>query len=329
MGRHRHPLPSVTAGAAVTPAPGTAGRSGVAATAAPTGPVVTVPSTPSTPRPDGDVTRTGPMLEVQPDPAAAAADRRFVTALARGLDLLRCFRPQDRWLPHQELARRTGLPQATVSRLSFTLVQLGYLRHRPGRGEYALGPGVIALGYSMLSQFDLARLARPHMQALAEAAQAAVSMGQRHDLQMVYVAHCRSHARLTLGLDVGTRLPLLQTAMGRTLLCALPEAQRAPLFARLAALDPDGWPRAREALQRAQAQWARDGFVIAQSEWSPEISAVGVALDLGDGREPSVITIGGAASHLTRERLQHEHGPRLREAVAALRAQVQSGAGRD
>src|SRR6218665_4155176 len=82
-----------------------------------------------------------------------AQDPRLVTALARGLELLRCFRPQDRWLAHQELARRTGLPQATVSRLSFTLVSLGYLRHRPVSGEYALSPPLLPLGFRLLPNF--------------------------------------------------------------------------------------------------------------------------------------------------------------------------------
>ena len=91
-----------------------------------------------------------------------ADDRRFVAALARGLGLLRCFRPQDRWLAHQELARRSGLPQATVSRLTFTLVSLGYLRHRAERGEYALAPAVLALGFSVLTNFEIGRIARPH-----------------------------------------------------------------------------------------------------------------------------------------------------------------------
>jgi DNA-binding IclR family transcriptional regulator len=105
---------------------------------------------------------------------AAADDRRFITALARGLDVLRCFRPQDRWLAHQEIARRTGLPASTVSRLTFTLAALGYLKHREASGEYALAPAVLALGFSMLSHFDIGRIARPFMQAVADHAQAAV-----------------------------------------------------------------------------------------------------------------------------------------------------------
>lgn len=255
----------------------------------------------------------------------ATSDRRFVTALARGLALLRCFRPEDRWLAHQEIARRTQLPQATVSRLAFTLVQLGYLQHRAEDGHYALALPVLSLGYSVLSNFELGRIARPVMQALADHSRAAVSLGQRHGLQMVYVAHCRGGGRLTLGLDVGTRLPLAPTAMGRALLVALPPGERAAMCRRLEAADPAAWPTHRQGLERALRQHAQHGFVTSERDWESDISAVGAALELGDGREPLVLTIGGPSSHLTRQLLLNDLGPRLVEATAEIRARVHAG----
>ena len=267
----------------------------------------------------------------QPDASKGAApqeDRRFVTALARGLAVLRCFKPQDRWLAHQEIARRSALPQATVSRLTFTLTSLGYLRHRSPRGEYALAPGVLALGFAMLQNFDVGRIARPHMQALADHAQAAVSLGVRHELSMVYVAHCRSSARLVLGLDVGARLPLASTAMGRALLCALQPAERARLMQQvLAALPPGASAEARtlqDGLARALAQHAASGFVTSESEWEPEITAAGAPLDLGDGREPLSLTVGGASARLNGAWLHDDLGPALVRTVHAITADLQA-----
>lgn len=267
----------------------------------------------------------------QPDAASASApqdDRRFVNALARGLAVLRCFKPQDRWLAHQEIARRTGLPQATVSRLTFTLTSLGYLRHRSPRGEYALAPGVLALGFAMLQNFDVGRIARPHMQALADHAQAAVSLGVRHELSMVYVAHCRSSARLVLGLDVGARLPLASTAMGRALLCALQPAERARLMRQVLAALPPGASTETTTLQdglaRALAQQAASGFVTSESEWEPEITAAGAPLDLGDGREPLSLTVGGASARLNGAWLHDDLGPALVRTVRAITADLQA-----
>ena len=258
-----------------------------------------------------------------------ADDRRYVTALARGLAVLRCFAPDDRWLAHQELARRTGLPQATVSRLTFTLTALGYLRHRGPRGEYALAPGVLALGFSMLGNFDIGRIARPFMQALAEHSQAAVSLGVRHGLSMVYVAHCRGTSRLILGLDVGARLPLPSTAMGRALLVALSDDERVRLGERLRAEQPADWPAWEAGVPQALAQHARQGFVSSESDWESGIAAVGVPLTVGDGREPLALTVGGAASRLHGSLLHQDFGPALRRTAQQITAALHAGQWQD
>ncbi len=58
----------------------------------------------------------GRRREPGPDAREAAHDRRYVTALARGLDVLRCFTPRDRWLKHQETPGRGCRPWPTTRR---------------------------------------------------------------------------------------------------------------------------------------------------------------------------------------------------------------------
>lgn len=260
----------------------------------------------------------------EPEGALPEKDPRFVSALARGLAVLRAFRPQDRWLAHRELVARTGLPAATVSRLAFTLVALGYLRHRADAGTYALSPAVLGLGFAMLSNFDVGRIARPTMQRLADDAKAAVSMAARHGLSMVYVAHCRSPARLVLGLDVGARLPLPQTSVGRAVLCALPPFGRQRLLAEIEQHAGADWSRLHERLLEAQEQYDRHGFVTVESEWEPSIAAAAVPLDLGDGRDVYSLSVGGASTWLHGSYLHDTIGPRLvaaaKEIVGAVHA---------
>ena len=63
-----------------------------------------------------------------PPPRAAPAGRNEqVQSLIKGLTLLGAFANAE-VLGNQELARRTGYPKATVSRLTSTLSALGYLR---------------------------------------------------------------------------------------------------------------------------------------------------------------------------------------------------------
>lgn len=255
---------------------------------------------------------------------ALAHDKRYVAALARGLELLQCFGIGEHWLSHQEITRRTRLPKATVSRLAFTLVSLGFLQHDARRGAYALGIGGLTLGFRVLSNTEVAHLTRPLLDELAQQSQAAVSLGCRHQLSMVYIAHSRGQGRLTLGLDVGARLPIESTSMGRALICALHRTEREALFAALEQQLGRAWPARRSALEKAQAQYAQRGFVTSVGEWEGDISAVGTAIDLGDGREPYAINIGGPIGQLTPQRLDEELGPLLVAAARRIRAAIQT-----
>jgi DNA-binding IclR family transcriptional regulator len=131
-------------------------------------------------------------------------DRQFATTLARGLEVLRCFTPGEPMLGNKEISVRTGLPKPTVSRLTYTLTKLGYLRHNMRMGKYQLGSAVLSIGYPLLASMSIRQIARPFMKELADYVNGSVNMGIRDRLNMVYVEACRSGNLTTLP-DIGTR----------------------------------------------------------------------------------------------------------------------------
>jgi DNA-binding IclR family transcriptional regulator len=254
-----------------------------------------------------------------------AKDRQFVTALARGLELLRCFGPGDRWLGNQELARRTGLPKPTVSRLAHTLTRLGYLRHSRGQEQYALGAAVLSLGYAALAQMDVRRVARPLMQALAEHAGVSVNLGVRDRLGMVYLDTYRSASTFAVQLEAGSRIPLADTSMGRAYLCGLPEPERRPLLEQLREEAGARWPEVKKGIDRALRDYQRHGLCFSLGDWRAEIHAVAAPLvPPGDG-EPLVFSASGAAFQVGREKLEREIGPRLKNLVDSVRSALIHG----
>src|SRR5882762_7276525 len=108
----------------------------------------------------------------QPTPATFSyeheGDRQFATTLARGLEVLRCFTPLEPLLGNKEISVRTGLPKPTVSRLTYTLTKLGYLRHNMRLGKYQLGSAVLSIGYPLLASMNVRQVARPLMKELAD-----------------------------------------------------------------------------------------------------------------------------------------------------------------
>src|SRR6202161_1299501 len=153
-------------------------------------------------------------------------DRHFVTALARGLEVLACYRHGDRLLGNQELSKRCGLAKSTVSRLTHTLTNLGYLIYVEESAKYSLGTATLSLASAMLSRLDIRKLAHPLMQELAEFGQCMVSLGSSDRLSMIYVDAVRGSAAVTLSLDSGARIQIATSAMGRAYLTAVSENER-------------------------------------------------------------------------------------------------------
>ena len=249
-------------------------------------------------------------------------DRQFVVALARGLDVLRAFRRGESMLGNHEIAERTGLPKPTVSRLTHTLTRLGYLVPCDRSGKYQLGVAVLSLGYVALANMDIRQIARPLMQQLADHSDAAVSLGSRDRDSMVYVENCRGHGTLTLRLDIGSRIPIATTAMGRALLAVLPEAERHELLAGLRRHWPGDWGPLQAGIDQALDDHRRRGFTLSVGEWHKDVHAVGVAVVPPDGGPPMALNCGGAAFLLPRATLEEDFGPRLvrvaRDIEAAL-----------
>lgn len=82
-------------------------------------------------------------------------DRQFLTALARGLDVLGCFRSEDRFLSNHENSQRTRLARPTVSRLTHTLTKTRHLQRDTVNGGYRLGANVLGLGFCLLGTTDI------------------------------------------------------------------------------------------------------------------------------------------------------------------------------
>jgi DNA-binding IclR family transcriptional regulator len=246
---------------------------------------------------------------------APGKDRQFVNALARGLELLRCFRPGEKYLANTELAKRTGMPKPTISRLTYTLTKLGYLGYSEDRGQYYLGSAVLSLGNSLLSNLDVRKLARPAMRELAEHAQASVAIGIRDRLSMVYIETCRCSSGVTLRRDVGSHIPIATTAMGKALLSVLPQTERDFLMDHIRLANEEKWPQIKANLEQGFRDYQDHGFCMSVGDWEGNINAVGVPLINPEGEASMAFNCGGPAYLLPREALMDDFGPRLVELV--------------
>ncbi len=227
----------------------------------------------------------------------AYKDRQFIKSLARGFEVLHAFRAEDRGISNAELARRTGFPKPTLSRLTFTLLSLGYLYLDEDTGRYFLHPHVLTLGYPVLSQLSVRELARPLMQELADSVRGAVVLGMRDGLSMIIVERARHRTMATWPLDIGVARDIATTALGRAYIVALDEPGRQKVLDEVRIDDEARWQEIKQGIDGALESYAEHGYTLSAGDWVPEYNAVGVPLTLQDGTILS-FNCGGYAKRL-------------------------------
>lgn len=241
-----------------------------------------------------------------------AGDRRFVTALARGFEILRAFQPGGGALGNQELSAATGIPKATVSRLTHTLEGLGYLRHLKAEGKYEPTEAILALGYSVISNLVVRQVARDPMMELALQHDVSVGLASRDRLSLIFVDVCKSRLLSTLHLDVGSRVPMLTTAVGRAFLAGVTKDERAFFFERFEErLEAEEWAELKPRVEDAIAQVNERGYCYVEDEWHRGMRAVATPLIAADGSAVMSMMCGAPAFRIEREKLEQELGPRL------------------
>jgi DNA-binding IclR family transcriptional regulator len=253
---------------------------------------------------------------------AMKEDRQFVTALSRGLDVLRCFSPNRQVLSATEIALRIRLPQPTVWRLCHTLVETGYLVPVPG-GKLRIGAPVLNLGYAALASLDYLQVIRPHMQQLAERFGASVVLAERHRSKMIYLEKCQGEALLIMNLPVGARLSLHDTATGWAYLAALTPERRAAALERLQIAFADDWPFHQANIDREAERYARDGFVLnLNTPHHKVITVAAVPIAGADGRPALALNCSVLNAMFSERQVIEEVAPALLEVAQMLEAQI-------
>lgn len=245
-------------------------------------------------------------------------DRKFINALARGLDVLRAFQPGDGFLGNQEIAQRTNLPKSSISRLTYTLTKLGYLVYSDRLEKYQLGSGVLALGYAFTSNLAIRQLARPLMQELANNTGTAVGLADRDRLKMIYLEYCAPTNVMTFRSNAGDRMPLSSSALGKAYLAVLPHNEREYFLHYIEERNPKDWPRLKDEIADALEQYQTQGYCCGYGSWDKDVNGVSVPLVMGN--QVYSFNAGGPAYRLSPEFLSQEVAPQLKSLVRNVEA---------
>ncbi|HXV92070.1 MAG TPA: IclR family transcriptional regulator [Pseudonocardia sp.] len=215
-------------------------------------------------------------------------------------------------LPLSELARRSGVPKASVHRLCQELVEWGLLE-RAGRGSgYRLGLLLFEMGQRVSRQRLVRDAAVRPMEALVAFAGATAHLGIADGHDVLYVEKLPGPRPVEAPSTVAGRLPLHVTATGKVLLAFGPPDL---LHEVLAAGPRRNTPRTlvAPALLRAQLERVRaEGLAIEVEE--TRLGYASMAAPVSDGTEVVAALSLTAPTNLDLRRFE----PALRSAAAAV-----------
>ncbi|ODU67348.1 MAG: hypothetical protein ABT05_03900 [Lautropia sp. SCN 66-9] len=244
-------------------------------------------------------------------------DPLFVTALARGLNILLLCGESPAALTVSQIAKASGLPQPTVWRLCHTMIKLGFLE-RTDEDRMRPALAVLRLGHAAIARRPLAELAKPGMDALARRYPGAVSLGVRQELEMVYIHRVEGGAIIFSDLRIGSHVSLLASAMGWGLLAGLPEKERAALLRTARQCMPEEYERVQKPLTAALARFPSKGWILNKGVLHPEINAISVPVMWPGGTPVASLSFGGSRSRFSPQLLDREIGPQLVELAQSL-----------
>lgn len=239
------------------------------------------------------------------------ADRRFAQSLARGLSVLRVFHPNDGPLGNQELATRTGLSKATVSRLTFTLSQLGYLEHLTALEKYRLGSGVIALGNTASASLPFIDMAAEVMQNLADEVEALVAVAVPDGPRMLMTHGWRPSQSPSLWLRLGTRMPMTRSAVGLAYLASVTTRERHHLIRTVLAKTPQEIDQIYSDVEEAKTAISMNGYVSSFGRWTSSIYAAATPFRSSMLGAPYIFFSGAGSASIKPNYLTDVIGPQL------------------
>ncbi|MCP1246665.1 helix-turn-helix domain-containing protein [Acetobacter cerevisiae] len=243
-------------------------------------------------------------------------NREFVTALARGLEVLRVCAARPEGMTLSEAAQAVGLPRAAVRRSLLTLTAMGYLS-QAGR-IFMPTPKVLNLS-ARVADLPLPRLAQPLLTELSRSLDESASLATLDGMDILYIARAETNRILAVDLSVGSRLPAWCTSMGRVLLSALPAEARnqhipEQLTARTARTVTD-----RVALNDILTNIRQHGYCLLDQELELGLRSVAAPVRNSAGDVVAALNVGMHATRMSLKEMQQTIVPAVIRTASSLK----------
>lgn len=231
----------------------------------------------------------------------------MIKSVAKAIEILNLFSPEEPRLSLGEIAARLNLPKPTAHNLLATLAAYGIVE-RTDDGRYALGTALIPLTQAVRVNVELRDRAAPLLRELADASRESVYLTVRDGDHALYIYAVESPRRLLARTAIGERVLLHCTSVGKAILAALDPTEveefmerqmaqgRLPAFTEATITRPEDLMAELETIRQ-------QGFAVDRGEHEVGTYCVGAAIFDRQGRVLGSCSVSGADPEIVGARL--------------------------
>ena len=235
-----------------------------------------------------------------------------VQSLHRALDVLEGLAAAGGTASLSDVATACGLPLPTVHRLASTLADRGYLRRLPDR-RYCLGSRLVPLGAE--AHALLGERAMPVLRVLAGLTGESANLAVLTQGRAEYVSQAQGRHAMRIFTEVGNRVELYCTGVGKALLAVLPPERASQLIAAADLVARTPATITDPAALHAELDLIRvRGYALDEGEMEAGVRCVAVGIG---GAVPMAVSVSGPAARMTDALVEVALGG-LRTAAAQL-----------
>lgn len=216
-----------------------------------------------------------------------------------------------------DLSDALGLARSTTHRLLVTLRESGFVVQPLNSRLYTLGPTFAGLASPVVTHDDLIAAARPVLAGLRRATEETANLLTRLGAEMYFLDGAEGPRTVRVGLQNGTRLPIVSSAAGLATLALMPpeRIERVLYLAQRIRSFDEEWLFAE--IETIRVTGCAVGYGLAHKD----VSEVAIALRYQPGNHMAALSV-TAPSHRLDQRRAREIGTTLRQAASTLSAQL-------
>ena len=245
-------------------------------------------------------------------------------AIERAFAVLRAIKAADGSSGVSEVARNTGLPKSTVSRLLSSLEEERIIERVDGAGRYTIGPGLVHLAGGAAALGTLREVTHPYLRDLAEATGESSGLTVPDGNTALYLDHVSSDGSVRTRDWTGMRFPYHTIAPGLALMMTWSEASIGRLADR--GLEPftEQTITTKRDLMSRLTRARREGFVWTMGDFDLEINGVAAPVRNNDGDAVGAISTYGPSYRFPGETDTGHLAERVRETARLVQDQIQA-----